>query len=507
MKIDNLGAIGLNKDIQPSDLPPNAWTSVYNMRCADGRIESFAGHSDYETPSVVPYYLLTATDATTFYWVYMGLDKAYVWNGSSHTDITRLSGDYTGTTSNRWNGCLINGAAILNNGVDAPQMWNPPATGTKLADTTGWDSNWTAKVVRSYKDFLFALDITKSSTRYPQMVKWSDAGDGALPTDWDETSTTNKAGETTLGDALGDLVDAQQLRDAFIIYSEDAVYGCQFIDGQFVFRFYRISGLIGALAQDCICEFQGGHFVVGSGDVYIHDGQSGQSVIDDKNRDFLFSSIDADNYQNTFVVLFEKKSEIWICYPENGEIYPNMSLVWNYYDNTWYSRSLPTGTTFITGGQITSSAGDWDSLTYPSWEDWTGVWGSRTYSPVSKSLVGSTTETKLYQFEDGNQFDGVNVYCMCERTGLDIGNTSDLHTINAIYPEAEGGEFDIYVGSQMRVNDDVTWEGPYSFNPSTDRKIDCRVTGVQHAIRFESTDDVSWAVSSYGVDYKYSGRR
>jgi hypothetical protein len=96
---------------------------------------------------------------------------------------------------------------------------------------------------------------------------------------------------------------------------------------------------------------------------------------------------------------------------------------------------------------------------------------------------------------------------MCERTGLDIGNTSDLHTINAIYPTAEGDEFNIYVGSQMRANDDVTWEGPYSFDPSTDRKIDCRVTGVLHAIRFESTADVSWAVSSYGVDYKYSGRR
>jgi hypothetical protein len=150
----------------------------------------------------------------------------------------------------------------------------------------------------------------------------------------------------------------------------------------------------------------------------------------------------------------------------------------------------------------------WDTLPYSTWEDWPGVWGSRSYSPVAKSLLGCTTDTKLYQFEDGNQFDGVDAYCMCERTGLDIGDTSDLHTINAIYPNIEStGSVDVYVGSQMHVNDTVTWEGPYSYDPSTDKKIDCRVTGDLHSIRFESTDNISWGLSAYGVDFRKAGKR
>jgi len=505
--VGNLGGVGLNKDITPTQLPANVWSSVSNIRCENGQIGTFAGYGDFETPSIVPYYLLPVADATDYYWIYAGLDKVYEWNGTAHVDITRASGDYTGSATNRWNGCLINGIPILNNGVDHPQMWNPVAPATDLNIITGWDTDWTAKVIRSYKDYLFAFDVTKTATRYQYMVKWSAAGSGGLPGDWDETSTTNDAGETTLGDTLGGLVDAKPLKDAFIIYKEDSVYGCQYTGGQNVHRFYRISGLIGALAQDCMVEFIGGHFVVGNGDVYIHDGQNGHSVIDKQNKDFLFESIDADNYLNTYVVLFEGKAEIWICYPNNGATHPNKALIWNYIDKTWFYRDLPTGTTFISPGIITSGVGTWDTLPYASWEDWPGVWGSRSYSPVVKSLVGVTTETKLYQFEDGNQFDEVNAYCMCERTSLDIGESSDFHTINAIYPDIEGGAVDIYVGSQQRINDTVTWEGPYSFDPSTQRKIDCRVTGNLHSIRFESTANRSWSLSSYEVDFRKAGKR
>lgn len=511
-QIDKLGSIGLNADLAPWQLAPNAWTSLNNMRCNDGQIDTFAGHEDFVTPSIVPYYLMPTVAGSAYYWIYPGLDKVYAWNGSANTNITRQTDssdvDYTGSAANRWNGCMINGIPVLNNGVDDPQMWTPVATNTNLQIITDWDTNWKAKVVRSYKDFLFAFDVTKSGTNHPYMVKWSASGAGAMPTDWDEASTTNDAGETSLGDTVGGLVDAMPLRDAFIIYKEDSVFGCQYTGGQFVHRFYRISGLIGALAQDCMAELPGGrHFVVGNGDVYVHDGQSGVSVIDQQNRDYLFDSIDADNYLNTYVVLHQSKSEIWICYPENGKTFPNKALIWNYQDKTWSSRNLPNETAFISPGVIVTGAMTWDTIPYATWDDWPGAWGTRSYSPVASSLVGATTDTKLYQFEDGNQFDSVNAYCSAERIGLDIGDSSDVHTINAIYPHIEGGAVDIYVGSQMHVNDSVSWEGPYSFNPSTDRKIDCRVTGILHAIRFESTANAGWAITDYGVDFRRAGGR
>ena len=38
------------------------------------------------------------------------------------------------------------------------------------------------------QNYLIALDLTKSGTRYPHMVKWSAAADpGTVPASWDET--------------------------------------------------------------------------------------------------------------------------------------------------------------------------------------------------------------------------------------------------------------------------------------------------------------------------------
>jgi len=511
-QIENLGAIGLNSDLAPWQLPTNAWTALGNMRCADGQVGSFSGHDDFTTPTVVPHYLMAVASGASYFWLYPSTAKVYVYDGASHTDITRSSGgDYSKGTA-RWNGCTINGIPVINNVNDDPQMWLPTNTSTMLQKITGWNSNWKAKVIRSYKGFLFALDITKSGTNYPYMVKWSASDtSGSIPTDWDETSTTNDAGENQLGETPGLLVDAVKLRDALMIYKEDAVYGVQWVGGISVHRFYRISGLTGALAQDCAVEFASGqHFVLASGGkCYVHDGQNSRTVNDKVNQDFLKSAIDSDNYANCFVTQHHAASEVWVCYPEGGETYPNKALVWNYEDNTWGSRDLPSDTTFIAPGIVADSVYTWDTLPYATWDTWDGVWGSRSYSPVSASLVGCTANTKLYQFDNEHQFDSVNPYCYAERIGLDLGNCSDLHTITQVYPHIESGDVDIdvWVGSQMSIQDTVTWEGPYSFNPSTGRKIDCRVTGVRHAIRYSTEADVSWALTGYDVEYARAGKR
>ncbi|MCP4089613.1 MAG: hypothetical protein GY746_07450 [Gammaproteobacteria bacterium] len=504
-RIEGLGSVGLNTDLASWQLPQNAWTALTNVRCDNGKIGPFPGHGDFATPSVTPYGLIPAASGAIYYWVYPGLVKCYAYDGTTHHDITGT--DFTGDAGDRFNSTMINGMPIINNGKDLPQSWNPDDNLNNLTALTGWTGTHTCKVMRAYKDFLFALDITKGSTNYPYMVKWSASdSSGSVPIDWDETSTTNDAGENNLGDTLGVLVDAVPLRDALMIYKEDSVYGCQYIGGAFTHRFYRISGLSGLLAQDCAVEFGGKHFVVGDGDVYVHDGQNGQSVIDQKNRDFLFNAIDADNYTNTFVTLYKAKSEIWICYPGSGQTFANKALIWNYQDNTWYSRNLPTGTTFIAPGVVTTASYKWSDLNF-SWANWGGVWGTRSYSPVSDSLIGATTETKLFQFEDGNQFDEVDASCTAERIGLDIGDTSDAHTVTAVYPYVEGGSVDIYVGSQMHVNDSVDWEGPYTFDPSTAQKINCRSTGILHSIRYQSNADVHWNLTGHLFEYEFAGRR
>lgn len=502
----------LIKDQPGFQLPNDAITSAENVRYNDQQLGTFTGHSSFFTGTVAPYFILPVTDGSTYYWVYMGLAKGYIYNGASSTDITRATGgDYTGTATDRWNGCIINGVPVVNNGVDDPQMFTPIQITSDLALLTGWNTAWKAKVIRQYKNFLIALNITKSSTEYPHRVKWSDIADtGTVPPDWDETSTTNLAGENDLSETDGVLVDGAQLRDEFIIYKEDAVYGMQYIGGTSVFRFRRIRGLGGILAQQCAIEFQGGHFVVGgpaSRDIYVHDGQNQKSVAEDRVRDAFFVDLDQDNYASTFCVHVSRKNEIWIFYPQTGQTLPNRVLIWNYRYDRWTFRDIPANTTHGDNGIVDVSAYTWDTLPYSTWDEWTGTWGSRTYSPLADTLVTSSTDLDLYKYEDGNQFDGLNATCTIERIGLDFGKTTDVHMVTAIYPYMEGQSVNFYIGTQDIPNGSVTWDGPHSFDPSTDYKIDIRASGNFHCWRATSTANVQWAISGIGFEVELEGER
>lgn len=493
-------------------LSKDAITTADNIRYDDGQVGTMSGYSQFFQGTQAPYHILPATDGTSLFWLYMSLTDGFIYNGTISTEITRaVGGDYTGTATDRWNSCVINGVPVFNNGVDDPQMFTPIATTTDLAILTGWDTNWKAKVIRTYKNFLVALDITKSSVDYRHRVKWSDVADtGTVPADWDETSTTNLAGETDLADTDGIMIDALQLRDEFIIYKEDAVYGMQFIGGTSVFRFRRIQNLAGIMAQQCAVEFQGGHFVVGgpaARDIYVHDGQTHKSIVESRVKDAFYADLDQDNYAATFVVPDFVNNEIRICYPSSGSTLPDKALVWNYSSDDWSFVDLPSNTTHGTTGVVDVSAYTWATLPYATWEEWTGTWNERQFSPITETLVMASTDTWIYKFNDGNQFDGVNPTCTIERVGLDLGNSSDVHLVNRIFPYAEGQPFNVYVGAQMSPNDAVVWEGPYSFDPGTDYKVDCRSSGRLHAVRFQSNANVQWAVTGYGIESEYSGSR
>ena len=93
------------------------------------------------------------------------------------------------------------------------------------------------------------------------------------------------------------------------------------------------------------------------------------------------------------------------------------------------------------------------------------------------------------------------------RIGLDFGTTSDMHVVNTIYPDIEGQSVSIYIGTQELPNGAVTWDGPHSFDPSSDYKIDVRASGRLHSWRITSNANVQWALNGIGFDIEKEGER
>ena len=517
--ISNVGQTGIVTDRLCTELPFNAWSGGKNVRFKDGYAEKILGESEFLTPSVVPYWLLPVGTPSSYFWLYAGLAKVFVWDGTNHTDLTRAAGgDYIANAQNNWTGCVLGGIPVINNGLDDPQMWSPVSIAQKLQLLTNWPANTKAGALRAYKNFLVALDVTKIGVRIPQMVKWSHgAPAGGIPSTWDPADATKDAGEYVLAETGGMCIDCLPLRDMNVIYKDDSIHGMQYIGGVSIFRFLKMFKDQGALSRRCVVEIPPGrHAVFAQGDVIWHDGQMMKSVLDGKMRSWLFNRIDNNNISKSFAYLNYAKSEVWFCFCETGQSVPNLAVVWNYAQDTTTVRDL-TGVSHIEPGliNITAVADTWAGDTQP-WQSDTTVWGSKNFNPANLSPVeAGTTATRLLRADDTNRFSDVDITAFLERKGLGIPfkatappDMSTMKFFDTCWPRIEGtlgGVVQVSFGVHDKPLDDPVYGPTQDFVIGTSTKLDVLMSGRLFAIKFRSTTNTQWRLSGYEIDVRPLG--
>lgn len=516
--ISGLGDIGLVKDVAPYEIPLNGWSNGQNVVFRELAVQKIAGHSSvFGAPSIAPYNLRSVPTSTALYWLLLGLSKVYVWDGASHINITRQSAgvdvDYNASATLNWTTSVLGGIPVLNNGVDAPQMWLPVSTGTKLAALSNWPASTTCRSLRAFKSFLVALDVTEVSGRFPTMVRWSHPADpGSVPSSWDYTDTTKDAGRVELKQSSDFMLDSIALRDINVLYREASTWGMQFIGGINIFRFFLMFSTLGALSRRCAVEyFPGKHFVFASDDIVIHDGQQAQSLLTRRVRSALFNSIDNSNYATSFVVSNQATRSVWACYPETGNALPNKALVWNWESNTIGDRDLPLVPAIVPGvidPGATSNTWDGDATT---WDSDTTIWDERGYNPSSLSLaLADPTNSLVYIANSSAQFNGVNYEAFVERTGLGIPlkvnappDFTTMKMLRGVWPRIEGtlgGIVQVSIGVQQDVNGPVTWKPSVNYTIGSTRKIDTVAVGRLFAIRYSSNTAIQWKLQGHEFD-------
>lgn len=527
VKFTNIAALGLIQDPAPNDVaavpvgggtPVFAWTGGGNIRFKEGYAEKFLGHSaPHSTPSVVPYGVAFAQSGSNRYEVYTGLTKAYAVQNTTHTEITRAAGNYTGTASDKWNFCMLSDILIANNGVDDPQYWNGN-TATDFAALTNWPADTKCKVMRSFEGALVALNVTESSTNYRSMVRVSTSADpGTLPASWDYTLATNDSVrvEGKLSETPDAIVDGLQLGDLFMIYKENSTYSMRLIGGEDIYAFDNVSRMSGALGVNCVTDFPGGHAVFADGDIVINQGVEGpRSIIDQKNRRWLFNNLDSDNRARSFVVTNLRRSEIWFCFPEIGQSWCNRALVWNYNENTWGVRDLPQLAHANSGLISATSTDTWDSRT-DIWNDADAIWGVDEYSLTTKRVIMASTEGAsggLYLADNSRSFNGSPMTAYLEHTGMDfkeIGLGPErvklCQRVRMRIDAAAGTVIRVYVGTQDDLEDAIDWGSAMEFTVGTDKWVDCDVSGVYLAIKFETVAQGGWRISQFELDIEDIG--
>jgi len=595
--VENVGEVGIVKDINPWQLPPNVWSDGNNVRVEHGAIVKSPGYSDVmATVPVAPYYVTHLVAGVNEYWIVGGLTAIHVYDDSSVSntldggisasdtsitvdstagfesngsitiededipytgktpttftgctrggsaaihadgtavtrtkkwyDITRGSGAggaYAATATENWTSTVIGGVLVMTNGFDEPQYWElisgVPATIQKMQNLNNFTASTECKSMRAFRSFLVALNITSSGVSYPRVVKWStEAGIQATPTSWDITSATVDAGEYELADSKGEILDGLPLRDTFMIYKEDSIYSMSYVGTPFIFQFNQLSPSVGALSKNCVAEYDGGHFFLGNGDVYINDGQRIQSILPHKIRDYIFSEIDGANFKKSFVVADYGNTEMWACFPTptSATNQCNKAVVWNWTNKAFTIRDIPDLADIGYGTIPDPNAFTTWAAAIPTWSSALGTW-TATWSQSENVLVmASPTDTKLYRNASGNREDDSDMTSFIERTGMAFtaqqqNDQSTVKRIKAIWPKMEvtgsGNTVNVYVGTQNSTEAAVSWSDAVAFNPDTQSKVSVRKSGKLYGVKFESTGDFDWRLDGYEIELDDAGRR
>lgn len=510
-EFDSFGRQGVIFDVPPWSLGDAAWSDSLNVRFRDGAAESFDGHSSvFGTPIGSPYRLHGIGDGQAYYWVYAGVNRIWATDGGVHADVSSLSLSYSATDAIGWNGGAFQRHMILNTGLLPPQVWVPNLSG-RFGEIQNWESGLLCDVIRPFRNYLFGLRCTEAGLYNPRLLRHSNgATAGNLPTSWDYTDPNEDTGRVEFGQTTDALVDCLAMRDILMIYKESHCWAAQWtgsVDNPFEYR--QVFSQVGLLSQYCAAAFEGRHLVLSTDDVLVHDGNQAVSVVDQKARSWLFSRINPEQYRRSYVVANHRDREIWICFAEAGNDWPNMALVWNWTHNTLQPRQLGQPTPHIAFGVVSPNSGETFDTIPETFDDRAGTFDEQAFNPsLTSLLMADPFGPALMQVDASGSFNGTQFVKRLTRSMLPFGDLLVQKRVMRIIPKIQGNPgivVRIYVGTRQGLEDSVTWTQPVEFTVGTHYKADFRVTGRTIDVRFESDAIQPFRMHGFDVEWDPAG--
>ena len=345
-------------------------------------------------------------------------------------------------------------------------------------------------VLRAYKNLLIAGNLTEYDStnttivrRLAGVVRTSDvAAPGSIPANWNPFAAgVNTADEFTLS-STGTVQDMAELQGRMYIYTNNSIHSLEQTGSSSIpFSISTVTDSYGAQTLEAVQEYDGRHFVVGSNDVYVFGGHPGsiQSVADGRVRRYLIDNLNKAYEQKLFILKYQAKDELWICYPKGNSTTINECLIWNYRLNNWTIRRMQST---ITSGDIAPY------LNNPNERVPLFSYGTELmYADKTYSLVDSTAYESFI-----------------ERKRLGMSPEFDTETLSAIAMKVEGANATLTMnvkGSNYPGSDvDPTTGVSNDFVVASDYKIGIRESGRFLNYKLTETATNEWNVS--GLQYE-----
>lgn len=567
LPLRDLGQLGVITDANPYSLPPNAFSRAQNVIFDENRVQraplfkqlfpairsltSYTGSTgafDAQTGTYdaaegepasaarfVASYADPAFGETVFVCDNDGQVRAYPNGGLAFVG----PGAGAVTNDQPWTHAQIAGLSFLSREGARPYVKNLKTDSNYSLMAGDWVSTHTAKVVRSYLDYVIMLNVTKGTTEYPTMVKWSNPVEySSVVADvaWDPSNPGYIAGENILGEMTSGIRDGQVLGSNFILYAQEQVWLMEYTGSSVVFNFRRLFPTGGIFNTNCVVEIEGKHFVFGEDDLYVHDGVSKQSIADGRVRREVFNAINRSKRTAAFVMHDSVSNLVYFCYNTQADEvkwqdtqFCNQAAVYNYRSDTWSFMDLPN----VVGGAESNI--DLQSNTYPqvssSYEVYNSPYisfeGTRPNVTIALGITDTAnnlTESRVYAVDlpavsltNLPVTEETRASAVVERTGIDLDDPGtglplrSYKTITGIVPQAAfdaaASAFIWEIGSADLPTATVTYRTRTVFDPALDYKIDTKVSGRYLAYKITSESLENFKISGFDATVVSTSKR
>ena len=376
---------GVVTDVDPYNLKLGEWSWGSNVRFRNQAITRAPVFRGAQTTLVHtgPRYLSSIVPSSSFDTVIIGYNTGQVSGliGGTDTDLS-VSGYTPSSTEGIYTSCQLGDVFYINRNDRAP--WAFPPGSSLFEVLPNWapvDGPWTVNILRASNSALCAYGVTQNGVSAPNMVLTSEfALEGAVPASWDYTIGTNDATQNVLDELEGPITDACALGNLMIIYGQNETWVQALTGDDNIWGYEPLFKDQGAISANCAIEIDKKHYVFGLNDIWMHDGNSKESICDERTREFIFNGLNLANAQWCGVAYNKNLKEIYFRYPSGdafcfftGANGCNRQAVFHIPTGTWSFDDLP----FVFGAVMANfdSSRTWatDTLT---WATSGGSWAS-----------------------------------------------------------------------------------------------------------------------------------
>ena len=461
------------------------------------------------------------TNATTSVLTVTGTVDTSLFTAGTEYQVS-IQTDFTLSTESAytWQATDAFGVPIFNNGLEVPYVFNNSQDVGSLSTLTNFPSTARTTFMTKFGGFLFAIGYTdptgpageRGSSR---SVAISDVIQvpGTLPM-WDFSNDESFAQIFDLSLYTdGDLVSAFEANNILYVNSTTDVITFTY-DGAGGFNATRLPIGGGVLTMKSSVAIPNGFFNIGSGRIYIHDGNSFNEVGDGVWSDSWYRNVDESRLDEVQVVYNSRSHSVWIKSPvgENTQemwIYNLNSKTLAVLDDHNEINYMATTAVGLPPISLNWNSLDedltWDTLPQTSWNEF----------PIPavgefRDRVISVGNRNIFIHDSGTTFNGREIMGELQREFVKLtDNTYGTYTIYRLIPwirAVTGTMYSIRVGGASTPGSPTSYTPYKTFTTGTTEKLDFRRNVKWGAFTIRSTTSGS-EISGLELDISATDRR